>query len=625
MRTKVASIVYFTSRRLVRVRKNCIFVEWQNAEDHLGDVYYIARKLANTTKYERLKLIVSCNTKSRETLKAFTKTRRVTVCKVNTIKYCFWLSIAEYLFSEGCLPIFFSRRREQKYINLFRKQPDIPVGGRHAPDPFQLSSLQRNFLHATHLLGADSSGKMTLLDEYMLRGVWQGSILCGKVGTNVEEGAENRDNGEALAENICEYFFSGEKTCDETKIAPDTEKLQILIYGGSFPVNGITASLKNLLAEIDKERYNFFLYVDKSEELFHTKDYFRTLDERIGYIPVEHHIAADVTDAVKLFLSRIFPSIFRKLSYMTHLWVTEYTRRFGAAKFDIFIHYTGYNRNAAVMMMASNSRKIIYMHNDMVREYELKNNYHKTTIDKAYCEADVIVTVRKGLEKEYSNSVQDISKKVIHVPNVLRSDYRQLAHDDVGEVLSKDTPKTILEKMTILLAEKQSFRFINLARFSAEKGQLRLIEAFEKVWESNNTCQLYILGGYGELYGEIAERVEHSNATNSIVVAKGSSNPFPLLSRMDTFVLASYYEGLPMAIFECLALNIPIITTNIPGPSDFLLKGYGMVVDNSVQGLVEGMTCAIGRGVKAKTFDFYTYNKDALDKFYALLEPRRNV
>lgn len=74
-----------------------------------------------------------------------------------------------------------------------------------------------------------------------------------------------------------------------------------------------------------------------------------------------------------------------------------------------------------------------------------------------------------------------------------------------------------------------------------------------------------------------------------------------------------------MVLFESLALGVPIVSTNIPGPAELLSQGYGLVVDNSVEGLVEGMLAAIAEEVPYRNYDIKEHNRFALSQFEKLV------
>ncbi len=60
---------------------------------------------------------------------------------------------------------------------------------------------------------------------------------------------------------------------------------------------------------------------------------------------------------------------------------------------------------------------------------------------------------------------------------------------------------------------------------------------------------------------------------------------------MDVFVLPSYREGFGTVVIEAEAMGVPVIVSDIPGPTDAMLEGItGMVVPKAeVEPLIEAM------------------------------------
>ena len=76
-----------------------------------------------------------------------------------------------------------------------------------------------------------------------------------------------------------------------------------------------------------------------------------------------------------------------------------------------------------------------------------------------------------------------------------------------------------------------------------------------------------------------------------------------------------------MTIMEALILGIPVISTDIEGPADFLRQGYGTLVENTEAGIERGMRAFAQGGMRAeKTFDPEAFNRQALAEFEALFE-----
>ena len=166
-----------------------------------------------------------------------------------------------------------------------------------------------------------------------------------------------------------------------------------------------------------------------------------------------------------------------------------------------------------------------------------------------------------------------------------------------------------------LVPDKSVTNFVTMGRMSPEKDQKKLIEAFAKVYERNKDIALYIIGT-GELEDELHALIESYGLTDQIHMVGQLANPFPLIGDCDCFVLPSNHEGQPMVLLECLILNKPIIATDIPGNRSVLEGGYGHIVENNVNGLVDGMVKFLEGQLAFEKFDYKTYNQEAVDMFY---------
>jgi CDP-glycerol glycerophosphotransferase len=401
----------------------------------------------------------------------------------------------------------------------------------------------------------------------------------------------------------------------------DGSRKSVAIFAGSFLNNGITSSLKSLLARIDPERYNFFLCIDARIAEARGTKFLLQMDKRIGVIATRNWLSITPFEAVGFLARDLFSGAWgRENKAFRRIWEREHRRLFGVVQFDCVVHFTGYERRLSFLMTASTAKKIVFCHNDMLKEVTSHRVSDPRALRLAYEQADVIASVREGTIDGYSREVFDISSKNILVPNTIPLTCVQRSLAGIESALHPDTPPHVRDRMIRALGEDGKFRFINLARFSREKGQDRLISAFEEIWRACPNAQLFVLGPHGILFNEIVARANNSPARKGIFVAQGSDNPFPILAKCHASILASFYEGLPMVIFESLALGVPVISTDIPGPSEFLGQGFGMVVPNDTQGLVAGMRAAIDGHVHARHYDFDEHNAWAVSRFYAAIE-----
>ena len=98
------------------------------------------------------------------------------------------------------------------------------------------------------------------------------------------------------------------------------------------------------------------------------------------------------------------------------------------------------------------------------------------------------------------------------------------------------------------------------------------------------------------------------------------TNPLPIVKACDGFILASHYEGFGLVLAEADILGKPVISTDIPGPKTFMEKNDGTLVDNSEEGLLDGMKLLASGKIKPMNVDYAKYNEEIVEQFDALFE-----
>jgi len=175
---------------------------------------------------------------------------------------------------------------------------------------------------------------------------------------------------------------------------------------------------------------------------------------------------------------------------------------------------------------------------------------------------------------------------------------------------------------TILPIFKQDhFHFVNMGRLSPEKGQDNLIKAFARIHMEYPNSELCILGK-GPLKGELEALVKDLGLSESVHLMGQLENPFDFMKKCDCFVLSSHYEGQPMVLLEAMTLGMRIVATDIVANRTVLENGkYGLLVENSIEGLKEGMEIMIkkGKALNMEVFDYNKYNALAMETFYRTL------
>ena len=126
-----------------------------------------------------------------------------------------------------------------------------------------------------------------------------------------------------------------------------------------------------------------------------------------------------------------------------------------------------------------------------------------------------------------------------------------------------------LEKFR-LPKEKQSVYTIGMtARFTKQKDQLTLLKAVQiLVQEKGQELQLILLGDV-KTKAACEAWVKQAGLEKSVRFQTGAFTE--LIPKLDLFVLATHYEGLPLVLCEAMAAGLPVIATDVPGVNEIVL------------------------------------------------------
>lgn len=420
------------------------------------------------------------------------------------------------------------------------------------------------------------------------------------------------------------------------------KKKNIGIYAGGLWDNGITISLMNLISSFEgikqdeslDNNYIVFCEANRIENKHFYK--VRNIAKQVHFFPIIGKYQGGGIEKLLYYgylkISAIKGNLIERV--VKSLYQREYDRTLGALNLDHAVHYTGYDRKqAAVFAFAEIKEKTIYVHNDMFEEYKLKKNFNKKIIFTAYRKFQNIALVNKELIPGFSKNMSKVVKNIKLAPNFVGKDrVIRLAEENVEDVLhgidihysdsiyneddvrkekSHDGQFDAVDRILRLLKDDSVKVFINIGRFSPEKGQERLIKAFENHYRTNSDCALVIIGGYGDDLEVIISRCKESVAKNRIFVLGSTPNPFPILKACDAFILSSKYEGLGLVVFEAAALNVPVITVDLPVVTRYI-GNAAIIVDNSIEGLESGIQEFYSTGGSKGKVDFDKLDAEAL-------------
>lgn len=219
-------------------------------------------------------------------------------------------------------------------------------------------------------------------------------------------------------------------------------------------------------------------------------------------------------------------------------------------------------------------RRMAWVHNDFTKatgwNYNFKNS---NAVREAYASYDHVVCVSQQAQKGFIETIGDTGN--------LTTIYNMLL---VDEIIEKGTKAPEVD------VPKHKFNIVLVGRlYDRAKGQCRLVEAVGKLQKEGIDIGVTLVGG-GSDETKIRETINSFDASGFVYLTGSQKNPYPYIRQSDLLVCASYYEGYNLTVAEALILGTPVLSTRCTGPVEILDDGcYGMIVDNSTEGLTDGL------------------------------------
>ena len=118
---------------------------------------------------------------------------------------------------------------------------------------------------------------------------------------------------------------------------------------------------------------------------------------------------------------------------------------------------------------------------------------------------------------------------------------------------------------------------INVGRLSPEKGQMDFLKAGREVVKQNTNIKFVIIG-IGPDQEELENFVNDNNMKDVVYFAGFRKDMVSIYNSADLVVQSSYTEGMPNVIIEALAMQVPVIATDVGGTSEVVDDGRAGVL-----------------------------------------------
>ncbi len=129
-----------------------------------------------------------------------------------------------------------------------------------------------------------------------------------------------------------------------------------------------------------------------------------------------------------------------------------------------------------------------------------------------------------------------------------------------------------------------------VARQEPQKELGTLVRAFARVRAVQEASHLYIAGRQGSATSAIKREIAELGLGSSVTLLGERADVADLLCAADVFVLSSRREGMPGSVIEAMALETPIVASDLPQVREVVGDGCAMLVR---AGDVDGFANAI--------------------------------
>jgi glycosyltransferase involved in cell wall biosynthesis len=188
------------------------------------------------------------------------------------------------------------------------------------------------------------------------------------------------------------------------------------------------------------------------------------------------------------------------------------------------------------------------------------------------------------VEKFYLRQKVEQAKFILCISNFCRSQLMRIAapeHWDKMRVVRLGVDLNVFLPMPPGLEPDLGLEILCVGRLVPSKGQLILLRACAILLSRGREIRVRMVGDGPDLQ-HLQSFAEQEGIPTVFEGAKSHDETRQLLGRADIFALASFAEGVPVALMEAMAMEVPCVSTSIAGIPELIRDGLdGLLVPAS--------------------------------------------
>jgi glycosyltransferase involved in cell wall biosynthesis len=195
-----------------------------------------------------------------------------------------------------------------------------------------------------------------------------------------------------------------------------------------------------------------------------------------------------------------------------------------------------------------------------------------------------------------------VAERYVRLGAVPKSKIRVLTNGIDAVIFAPDARRPLALRREMGVADE--FVWLSVGRLTAAKDLPNLLQAFGRVWAASPNARLWIAGGPPPaVTGKgIAAGLTMPQGAMDCVRRLGLRNDVPaLLDAADGFVLSSAWEGMPLALGEAMAMEKPIVATDVGGVRELAGEAGAIVPAKNSNALAAAMLGIMSRPEEERT------------------------
>lgn len=165
--------------------------------------------------------------------------------------------------------------------------------------------------------------------------------------------------------------------------------------------------------------------------------------------------------------------------------------------------------------------------------------------------------------------------------------------------------------------------FVHVSRQEEKSKKIsRIIESSRKLKKENYNFQILLIGE-GEDTENYKKQIVKYGLEDTIFMLGKKKNPYVFIKKSSALLFTSLYEGYGIVLDEARVLNTPIVSTEVSDAKKIVNEGYGILCENSQEGVYNGMKEFLDNGYDIKEkFDYKKFNNIITNKLNVIVKER---